>query len=86
MMFEFCFFTKNLQKITPKEMNFTITSKPLPGKMYPGMMITYRVSPLLNIRTTWVTEITQVEEKKYFVDEQKLGLMQCGITNIFLIN
>ena len=64
---------KNLQKITPKEMNFTITSKPLPGKMYPGMVITYRVSPLLNIRTTWVTEITQVEEKKYFVDEQRVG-------------
>jgi ligand-binding SRPBCC domain-containing protein len=37
------------------------------------MIISYKVSPLLGIKTTWVTEISQVEEKKYFVDEQRVG-------------
>ncbi|TVR43884.1 MAG: hypothetical protein EA394_00710 [Bacteroidia bacterium] len=63
----------NLQKITPPGMGFEITSGDLPGEMYPGMIISYKVKPLLGIPTTWVTEITQVEEKKYFVDEQRVG-------------
>lgn len=27
----------------------------------------------MGIKTTWVTEITQLEEGKYFVDEQRVG-------------
>lgn len=64
---------KNLKEITPDAMGFDITSKDLPEKMYPGMIISYRVKPLLGIQTTWVTEITQVKEKAYFVDEQRVG-------------
>ncbi|TDO22064.1 SRPBCC family protein [Pedobacter duraquae] len=64
----------NLQKITPKEMAFTVTSKmPDPVQMYPGMIITYKVSPMLGIKLDWMTEITQVEEGKYFIDEQRFG-------------
>lgn len=63
----------NLKNITPKSMGFDITSEELPEKMYPGMIITYSVKPLLGIKTTWVTEITHVEEMKYFVDEQRVG-------------
>lgn len=37
------------------------------------MIISYRVKPLLGIPMTWVTEITQVVEKRYFVDEQRIG-------------
>ncbi len=62
----------NLSKITPKEMNFVITSK-LPEKIYPGLIITYRVSPVLGIPMTWVTEITQVNNPFFFVDEQREG-------------
>lgn len=62
----------NLGKITPKEMNFVITSK-MPEKVYPGLIITYKVSPLLGIPMTWVTEITQVKEPHFFVDEQRSG-------------
>jgi ligand-binding SRPBCC domain-containing protein len=54
-------------------MGFDITSRDLPEKMYPGMIISYRVKPLLGINTTWVTEITQVKDKVYFVDEQRVG-------------
>ena len=62
----------NLSKITPPEMGFLITSPPQP-EMYPGMFITYKVSPALGIKLDWVTEITQVKEKKFFIDEQRRG-------------
>ena len=37
------------------------------------MIISYQVKPLLGIPTQWVTEITQVEDRKFFVDEQRVG-------------
>jgi ligand-binding SRPBCC domain-containing protein len=64
---------KNLKEITPEYMGFDITSKDLPEKMYPGMIISYLVKPLLGLKTTWVTEITHVKDKAYFVDEQRVG-------------
>ena len=63
----------NLKKITPDYMGFDITTKNLPKKIYPGMIVSYKVSPFLGIKITWVTEITQVRELKYFVDEQRVG-------------
>lgn len=64
---------KNLKEITPDYMGFDITSEGLPEKMYPGMIISYKVSPLFGIKTTWVTEITHVRDLEYFVDEQRIG-------------
>lgn len=64
---------KNLKEITPAYMGFEITGANLPEKMYPGMIISYKVSPLLGIKMTWVTEITHVENHRYFVDEQRMG-------------
>ena len=64
---------RNLKVITPDYLGFKITSDLGNGKMYPGMIITYKVSPLLGIKLNWATEITQVEEHKFFVDEQKVG-------------
>lgn len=63
----------NLKKITPDYMGFDITSSGLPEKMYEGMIISYKVKPLLGISTTWVTEITKVKHMEYFVDEQRVG-------------
>jgi ligand-binding SRPBCC domain-containing protein len=63
----------NLKVITPEYMGFEITSESLPGKMYPGMIIPYTVKPLLGIKMVWVTEITHIEEMKYFIDEQRIG-------------
>lgn len=62
----------NLKEITPDYMGFDITSK-TSGKMYPGMIISYKVSPMLGIKTDWVTEITHVQEQSFFVDEQRIG-------------
>ena len=64
---------KNLKEITPDYMGFDITSEGLPEKMYQGMIISYKVSPLLGIKTNWVTEITHVRDLEYFVDEQRIG-------------
>ncbi|MCM4172292.1 hypothetical protein DHD32_12430 [Arenibacter sp. TNZ] len=63
----------NLKAITPDYMGFDITSKDIPSKMYEGMMISYKVSPIFGIKTTWVTEITHLKENSYFVDEQRVG-------------
>lgn len=63
---------KNLKEITPEYMGFEIKGD-LPEKMYPGMMIQYKLSPLLGIKMTWVTEITHVQMGEYFVDEQRVG-------------
>jgi len=64
---------ENLKKITPRYMGFDMVSENLPDKMYPGMIIRYKVKPLLGIPVTWVTEIIHVIDKKYFVDEQRIG-------------
>lgn len=62
----------NLQKITPKEMGFTITSKNKP-KAYKGQIITYKIGILPFITSNWVTEITQVVKNQFFIDEQRFG-------------
>lgn len=63
---------KNLNEVTPDDMVFEITSD-LPQKMYEGLIITYRIRPMMNIALNWVTEITHIKEKEYFVDEQRKG-------------
>ena len=63
----------NLKEITPADMGFIVTSNNGSEKMYPGMIITYKVSPLLGIKLNWMTEITHVKEYEYFVDEQRIG-------------
>lgn len=64
---------ENLKKITPEYMNFRVTSPPHNGSIYPGQIITYKVSPLAGIPLPWMTEITHVEPFKRFVDEQRHG-------------
>ena len=66
----------NLQAITPKNLGFKILSKHHGDKMYPGQIIEYRVSPVLGIPMYWMTEITHVKDKAFFVDEQRFGPYQ----------
>jgi len=65
----------NLNTITPPWLGFQITSE-VPEKIYPGLLITYQVTPLLGIPMDWVTEISQVQEPHFFIDEQRLGPYQ----------
>jgi ligand-binding SRPBCC domain-containing protein len=63
---------RNLSRITPPALDFQVLSD-LPSAIHAGMMIQYRVRPLLGIAVTWLTEITHVEAGRYFVDEQRVG-------------
>ena len=63
---------KNLKTITPDYMGFHILSG-ADRPMFPGQIIQYIVTPVMGIKTKWVTEITHVKDKTYFVDEQRFG-------------
>jgi ligand-binding SRPBCC domain-containing protein len=63
---------QNLQKITPNDMGFQITDFDNKS-VYPGQVIQYKVSPLLGIKLSWMTVITAVKDKAYFIDEQRFG-------------
>lgn len=63
---------KNLKTITPDYMGFEILSG-ADRACYAGQIIQYIVTPVLGIKTKWVTEITHVQEGSYFVDEQRFG-------------
>lgn len=62
----------NLKRITPSYMGFDVKTE-VPTKMYEGLIIAYTVKPLLGIPVEWVTEITHVKDKSFFVDEQRKG-------------
>ena len=79
---------RNLADLTPPDMHFRLTSRltsRLTGRRtgqltgepaaeaYPGMVITYRLTPLLNIEVPWATEITHIRAPEYFADAQLLG-------------
>ncbi|MFD2568133.1 SRPBCC family protein [Pseudotenacibaculum haliotis] len=69
---EFLSSPANLKTITPDYMSFDILSG-ADRPMYPGQIIQYIVTPIAGIKTKWVTEITHVVDRKYFVDEQRFG-------------
>lgn len=63
----------NLNEMTPANVSFNILSPITGQEMYPGMIIQYQISPLLNIPMNWVTEITQIREHEFFIDDQRVG-------------
>ncbi|MEP6794863.1 MAG: SRPBCC family protein, partial [Saprospiraceae bacterium] len=69
---EFFSSPSNLNLITPEKLHFTTLSE-VPKQMYQGLIIKYRIRPMMNIPMTWVTEITSIKDKEYFVDEQTKG-------------
>ena len=69
---EFFSSPKNLEIITPAGINFKILSE-LPEKIYPGLLIKYQIGILRGTRFNWLTEITDVKQYEFFVDEQRKG-------------
>jgi ligand-binding SRPBCC domain-containing protein len=63
----------NLPAITPPYMQFKILSPGGRAQIYAGQIIEYRLRPLPFFHTYWMTEITHVQEGRYFVDEQRRG-------------
>lgn len=64
---------KNLSKITPKDMGFTVLTDYNSEQITEGMVIDYIVSPLLKVPLKWRTRITHVEPNKSFIDFQEKG-------------
>lgn len=69
---EFFVHPANLPQITPPDLGFRITGE-LPEKMHAGMIVSYTVTPFAGFAVEWVTEITQMQEPHFFVDEQRFG-------------
>jgi len=69
------FFSKpdNLKVITPASIALTVTSQPYSEQMYAGQVIEYTLRPILGIPLYWMTEITHVQDQRFFVDEQRFG-------------
>jgi ligand-binding SRPBCC domain-containing protein len=63
----------NLNAITPRDMGFKTISKYHGDKMYAGQLIEYSVRPILGIPVYWMTEITHIQDREYFIDEQRFG-------------
>ena len=64
----------NLALITPPEMDFKPLTPMADGaEIYPGMLIDYKVKPLLGISLHWQTEICSVEKPHRFMDQQLKG-------------
>lgn len=71
-VWEFFADPRNLREITPPWLDLRIVS-PVPDRMYPGLLIEYRLRPFPGPAWVWVTEITHVQEGVRFVDEQRVG-------------
>ena len=63
---------EHLRDLTPPGVSLTVTSH-IPDRMYPGLIITYRLGLYSMFYFNWVTEITQAEPLSYFIDEQRSG-------------
>ena len=64
---------KNLALITPSEMDFKILTDLEDKEVYEGMLIDYKVKPMLGIPLLWQTEIYKVNKPNYFSDRQLKG-------------
>ncbi|MEL6637148.1 MAG: SRPBCC family protein [Bacteroidota bacterium] len=64
---------ENLNELTPKDMSFEILTDIKGKPMYQGMLIRYKIVPMLNIKMNWCTEITHIRDRQYFIDEQRFG-------------
>jgi ligand-binding SRPBCC domain-containing protein len=53
-------------------MGFSITSD-ITSAAYEGQIISYKIGILPGLSTSWITEITHINDQKYFVDEQRSG-------------
>lgn len=63
----------NLSLLTPLHLNLRFTNDLFGKSVYAGQLITYRIRPFAGIPVFWMTEITQVKELAYFIDEQRIG-------------
>ena len=62
-----------IQEILRLSLQIIWASKYFRAPIDPGQLIQYIVTPVAGIKTKWVTEITQVRDHEFFIDEQRFG-------------
>lgn len=72
IVWDFIATPKNLNRITPENLSFTILSD-VPETMFDGLLIKYRVSIPQFGKWQWLTEIKHIRKGISFVDEQRSG-------------
>ena len=63
----------NLARLTPPELRMRRPGGDSTAPVYPGQWLWFDVQLAPGIWKTWVTEITQVEPGRSFIDEQRAG-------------
>lgn len=63
---------EHLRDRTPPGVGLVVSSE-IPERIYPGLIITYRLRPYKMFCFNWSTKTTQAERLMYFIDEQKSG-------------
>ena len=63
----------NLLVLTPADMDLQIISSETGSPIYSGQIIEYKLRPVWGLRVYWKTEIREVKEKEFFIDEQRSG-------------
>ena len=58
---EFFSSPSNLNLITPEKLHFNTLSE-VPKHIYEGLMIRYRIKPMMNVPIIWVTKITSIKD------------------------
>lgn len=61
-----------LNQITPDFFNIEITS-PVPEDIYAGLLIGYRMKAVFGIPMSWLSEISNCDQPKRFVYQQRVG-------------
>jgi len=62
----------HLNDITPAFFHVEITSN-VPEKIYAGLLISYRMKVVFGIPMAWLSEVSQCDEPKRFVYQQRIG-------------
>ncbi len=63
---------RNLDQMTPESIGFKITHLDA-DEMHQGQMIAYKIKVAPFIWLSWLTEITFIDDRKSFIDDQRSG-------------
>lgn len=69
---EFISNPRNLARITPASLDFRIMTQ-VPDQIHEGLVIEYRVRPVLGIAVKWLSVINNIHRPFSFTDEQLKG-------------
>ncbi|MEM7571841.1 MAG: SRPBCC family protein [Bacteroidota bacterium] len=63
----------NLARLSPPTAGIRIVSPEPEQSIYPGIVVHLQMGPIPGLRLSWYSEITQIREQAYFIDDQIAG-------------